>query len=193
VPVELRRASTFTHAELAALLTAAYEGYAIPFAVDEPTFAHMVDAFDLDLYEKLGFVRTRELEVLTLERGGSEDDAAEEVPLDVAHRLVRNRRQGEEPWQRADETLAHLASREPVPRGLAAGDAAAIYRPGGDGVGLLQAAGDAPRLQAVISALRARGTVSAVNYPADGPAAAVLRTAGARVALRQYEMVKGLD
>jgi ribosomal protein S18 acetylase RimI-like enzyme len=53
VAIELRPASTLTHVELAALFTAAYEGYAIPFEVDEPTFAYMVGAFDLDLEQSL--------------------------------------------------------------------------------------------------------------------------------------------
>jgi ribosomal protein S18 acetylase RimI-like enzyme len=44
------------------------------------------------LYEKLGFVRTRELEVLALERGDS-DEAADEVPFDIARGLVRARRE----------------------------------------------------------------------------------------------------
>jgi ribosomal protein S18 acetylase RimI-like enzyme len=53
VSTDLRPASAFTNAELAALFTAAYEGYAIPFTVDEPTFAFMVDAFDLDIDQSL--------------------------------------------------------------------------------------------------------------------------------------------
>ncbi len=264
--IELRPATAFPHAELVALFTAAYEGYSIPFAVDEPTFAFMVDAFDLDLahslvavdddravglanlgrrgrrtwlggvgvlpskrregigelltrslldraaavgatemtlevivenepairlYEKLGFVRRRELDVIALERGGS-DEAADEVPLAVAQRLVRAGREGDEPWQRSDDTLAHLAARQPAPLGLAADDAAAIYRLSGESVSLVQAAGDGPALQAVLSTLRAKGTVSAVNYPSDGSVAGALRAAGANVTLRQYEMVKPL-
>jgi len=145
------------------------------------------------LYEKLGFSRTRELEVLELERGDSEG-AADEVPLEVAQRIVRAYRESEEPWQRSDETLTHLAARDPAPRGLAAGDAAAaIYRLSAESVGLVQAGGEGPALQALISTLRTKGTVSAVNYPSDGPVAAALRAAGAGVTLRQYEMAKRLD
>jgi Acetyltransferase (GNAT) family len=110
----------------------------------------------IQLYEKLGFVRTRELGLLALERGDS-DEAADEVPFDDAQRLVRARREAEEPWQRSDETLAHLAAREPAPLDLAAGDAAAIYRLSDETVGLVQAAGDGPGLQAVLSTLRAKG------------------------------------
>jgi GNAT superfamily N-acetyltransferase len=57
VSFDLRSASAFTDAELAALFTAAYEGYAIPFMVDEPTFAFMVDAFDLDVDQSLVAVK----------------------------------------------------------------------------------------------------------------------------------------
>jgi ribosomal protein S18 acetylase RimI-like enzyme len=267
VLVSLRPSTDLSRAELASLFTAAYEGYFVPFAVDENAFGFMVDVFDLDLaeslvavddpspvglanlgrrgsrtwlggvgvvperrgegigemltralidrarglgaeemalevivdnrpaialYEKLGFIRRRELEVLALDRDDSEE-SAEEVPLDVAQRLVRATREGEEPWQRSDETLEHLAARDSAPRGLTAGDAAAIYRSSGDGVGLVQAVGDGPELRAVISTLRAKGTVSAVNYPADGEVAAALRAAGAKVTLRQYEMFKPLD
>ena len=47
--IALRPASSLTHAALAELFTAAYEGYVLPFAVDEPTLHFMVDAFDIDL------------------------------------------------------------------------------------------------------------------------------------------------
>jgi hypothetical protein len=57
----------------------------------------------------------------------------------------------------------------------------------------VQAVGDGPELRAVISTLRAKETVSAVNYPAGGEVAAALRAAGAKVTLRQYEMLKRLD
>jgi ribosomal protein S18 acetylase RimI-like enzyme len=47
--VALEPASPFTDAELAAAFTAAYEGYFIPFALDESAFRAMVDAYDDDL------------------------------------------------------------------------------------------------------------------------------------------------
>jgi ribosomal protein S18 acetylase RimI-like enzyme len=53
VPVRLRPSSDLTHAELAELFTAAYEGYFVPFAVDEATLGYMVDVFDLDLSRSL--------------------------------------------------------------------------------------------------------------------------------------------
>jgi ribosomal protein S18 acetylase RimI-like enzyme len=47
--IELRSAAGFELGRLAGLFTAAYEGYAIPFSIDERTLAFMVQAYDLDL------------------------------------------------------------------------------------------------------------------------------------------------
>jgi ribosomal protein S18 acetylase RimI-like enzyme len=49
VAVALEPSTSFELDELATLFTRAYEGYFIPFQVDEPTLRFMVDAFDLDL------------------------------------------------------------------------------------------------------------------------------------------------
>ena len=143
------------------------------------------------LYEKLGFEHLRELEVLSLADapGGG---GAEEMPLDVAQALIDARRDEPEPWQREDETLAHLLGREPAPQALVAGDAAAIYRLNGPTVSLIQAAGGDTGLREIAAALRALGPVSAVNYPAGGVVATALREAGAEVPLRQFEMVAPL-
>ncbi len=140
------------------------------------------------LYEKLGFVRTRELEVLSLaaDAGGG---AAEEIPVETARVLVQARREGPEPWQRDDRTLENLMRRESPPAALVSGDAVAIYRQTGATVGLVQAAGGEGGMRALVGALRARGAVSAVNYETGDPVAAALREAGAAVTLRQYEMV----
>jgi ribosomal protein S18 acetylase RimI-like enzyme len=262
VAAELRRSTEFSRRDLAAIFTASYQDYFVPFKVDEETLDYMVDAFDLllahslvaveagvavglanlgrrgeqtwvggvgviparrgagigeqlmrglfgkardlgstemvlevitenapaiSLYEKLGFEVVRELEVLSLAQaeGGGE---AEEVEAAVARRLIARRREQPEPWQRGDETVANLARRDPPPHGLVAGEAAAVYRADGSRVGLLQAAGDRKGLRTLISVLRSRGALSAVNYPSDGPVAAAMREAGADVALRQLEM-----
>jgi ribosomal protein S18 acetylase RimI-like enzyme len=47
--LDLRSARSIAAADRAALFNAAYEGYLLPFHVDEPTLAFMDDAFDLDL------------------------------------------------------------------------------------------------------------------------------------------------
>jgi ribosomal protein S18 acetylase RimI-like enzyme len=46
--LELRPARTLGPAEYAALFNAAYEGYLVPFHIDESTVAAMTEAFDLD-------------------------------------------------------------------------------------------------------------------------------------------------
>jgi GNAT superfamily N-acetyltransferase len=268
VSVQLRPSTELTHGELAALFTAAYEGYFVPFAVDEAILRYMVDVFDLDLgrslvavddgvpvglanlgrrgactwlggvgvvasrrgegigelltsrlleqagaagatemalevivdnypaislYDKLGFVRTRELEVLSLAAEEPDGAVAEPASLDDARSLVRERREGEEPWQRADVTVDRLVQRDSAPEAMVAGDAAAVYRVTSDNVGLVQAAGDGLGLAAILGSLRARGKVTAVNYPAGGQVAEAFRILGADVSLRQYEMVKRLD
>ena len=47
--LELRPSSTLGLAALAELFTSAYEGYVLPFKIDEPTLRFMVDAYDFDL------------------------------------------------------------------------------------------------------------------------------------------------
>ena len=64
---------------------------------------------------------------------------------------------------------------------MVAGGAAALYRVTGDNVSLVQAAGGEHGLGTIVAALRARGPVSAVNYPAGGEVARALRAAGADV------------
>ena len=47
--IALRPARSLTLAALAELFTATYEGYVLPFVIDEPTLRLMVDSFDIDL------------------------------------------------------------------------------------------------------------------------------------------------
>ncbi len=47
--IELRPASSLELGELAELFTAAYEGYVMPFRIEEPMLRFMVDAYDIDL------------------------------------------------------------------------------------------------------------------------------------------------
>ena len=265
--VELRASTDISLAELAGLFTAGYEGYYVPFAIEEPTLAYMVDVFDLDLahsviavedgtpvglanlgrrddgtwlggagvvracrragvgelltralldrargvgaarmvleviventpaialYEKLGFEKTRELEVISLGEAAETSGAAVEVPIEVARSLIAARRDWHEPWQRADGTLEKLLCRDPAPQALVSGDAAAIYRVEGGRVNLIQAAGGAGGLRALVATVRANGPVTALNYPSGGPVAAVLAEAGGDVVLRQYEMAVAL-
>jgi hypothetical protein len=140
------------------------------------------------LYEKLGFTRTRELEVLSL-AAATEYSEAREIELREGLRVVAETRSGPEPWQRADETVANLARRGSTPRAIIVDGAAAVFSQDGERVSLIQAAGDATGLGALAAALRSRGTISALNFPAGEPVATALREAGAEVRLCQYEMV----
>jgi ribosomal protein S18 acetylase RimI-like enzyme len=264
--VELRPSRDFSVAELASVFTAAYEGYFVPFAVDEAALQYMIDVFDLDLersvvavddrrpvalgnvglrserawlggvgvvpdyrgqgvgervtrcvlerartagareialevivenapaialYEKLAFVRTRELEVLSASPGADSTEP-EEVELEEALRLIVALRESPEPWQRDGATIANLTRRTPGPKGIKTSGAAAVYREDDGRISLLQAAGQMPGLRELIVTLRARGRITALNFPAAEPTAELLREVGADVVVRQYEMVARL-
>jgi ribosomal protein S18 acetylase RimI-like enzyme len=260
-PLELRSARSLAPSARAALFNAAYEGYLLPFHVDETAVGFMDDAFDVDLdasriafrdgvavglgnlgvrgedawiggvgvataarrsgvgeelmralheqarergmrrvwleviventgafalYEKLGYRTVRDVEVWSLPLSVSERSEAEDVAAKEAHARVRKLRSGREPWQRADETLAHYSDAQ----GLAASGGAAIYRRPGENVQLVQLAGEAGSL---LRALRTLGPVSVLNLPEDDPTASVLRELGATVVVRQHEMLLELD
>jgi GNAT superfamily N-acetyltransferase len=258
VTLAFRSARSLTPGERAELFNAAYEGYLVPFHVDEAMLTFMDDVFDLDLdasriafrddepvglanlglrgedswiggvgvvagarrsgvgealmralheqarersvrrvwlevivenagaftlYEKLGYRTVRDVEVWSL--SAAEDsglEAAHEVAAAEAHARIRELRDGREPWQRADETLAHYADAH----GLATDAGAAVYRRPGEHVQLVQIAGDAEPL---LRALRALGKVSVLNLPEDDAAARVLRELGGSVRIRQHEML----
>jgi len=132
------------------------------------------------LYEKLGYEVTRELEVWRLasdETGGG----ASEVASAEAHDRIRRLRTSREPWQLADATLAHCADLQ----GVATEGGAALFRPGPT-VQLMQIAGS--DLDELLRTIRAHGPVSALNLPADEPAAAAVRALGGTLAVRQREM-----
>jgi GNAT superfamily N-acetyltransferase len=260
VRVELVPAGTLSTTQLVGLVNAAYEGYLVPFRVDEAALRSMTRAFDLvaeasrvavrdgepvgvanlalrgdrawigglgvvpaarrqgigellmravheearargaslvwleviegnesafRLYEKLGYGVVRDLQVWTLSaetRAGS----AREVPAARAHERIRRLRTAREPWQRADETLAHYDDA----LGLETSGGAAVFRAAG-GVQLVQiAGGDAAEL---LRTMRSRGEVSALNVPVGDPAEDALRELGAVAALRQHELVLDLQ
>jgi len=132
------------------------------------------------LYDRLGYEVVRDVEVWSLaadEAGGS----ATEIPAAEAHARIQELRTSREPWQRADGTLAHYDDLA----GLASDDGVAVFR-AGPTVQLLQIAGSS--FDELLRSLRARGPVSALNIPADDPAAAALRDLGASMVVRQHEM-----
>jgi ribosomal protein S18 acetylase RimI-like enzyme len=260
VTVELQPSSTVAFAELVELFNRGYEGYVIPFCLDEAILRFMVDTYDLDLdasrvafdgddavglgnlglrgqdawiggvgvalqarrqgigerlmhalheqarergvrnvwlevidanesayelYLKLGYRVTRELEVWSL-AAEPVSSPSREVPAEEAHRRVRELRREREPWQRADGTLANLDDL----RGLVTDDGAAVFRVT-SAVQLLQIAGAGA--EELLRRLRALGTVSVLNLPADDPAADALRSLGAAPVVRQREMVLELN
>jgi GNAT superfamily N-acetyltransferase len=261
VSLDIKSARSLTPVGRAELFNAAYEGYLLPFHVDEATLTFMDDAFDLDLdasriayrdgepvglgnlgirgedawiggvgvvsaarrsgvgdalmralhdqarergvrrlwleviventgafalYEKLGYRTVRDVEVWSLPVAEEGDSAVREAPAAEAHARIRGLRSGREPWQRADGTLARYADA----RGIAADAGAAVYRQPGENVQLVQIAGEPEHL---LRALRVLGPVSVLNLPEDDPAAAALRSLGAKVVVRQHEMLLELE
>lgn len=134
------------------------------------------------LYEQLGYVLVRWLEIGTLAEDSGGD--AEEVPADEALARIRAVRRDREPWQREAETLARYDD----VRGLIAGGATAVFRTASSRVTLLQHAADAREGEDLLRALRAHGPVTLFNVPADDPLLAAFRTLGGTVALRQREL-----
>ena len=129
------------------------------------------------LYEKLGYELVQNVEVWTLP-GEDGDHAGREVPATEAKARLPERH---EPWQRADGTLAHYDD----VRGLVTDSGAMLFCVRSSAQ-LQQYAGEPEPL---LRALRTFGDVSALNLPADDPAAAVLRELGGSVVIRQHEML----
>lgn len=129
------------------------------------------------LYERLGFVERRMLEVWTLT---VELEPAGEV------RRVEPRPLGQEdlPWQRTDASLPHGCERIDVDGG------AALFRVTEGTVGIAQlAAADEDVARELLRALRARGSrVSYMNVPEGDLASAALQALGGSLDLRQYEL-----
>jgi ribosomal protein S18 acetylase RimI-like enzyme len=255
--VTLEPASGRSHAQLAALFTAGYEGYFMPVAVDESAFSFMAGTWDYDLdaslvavdggddvglcmlgirgasgwiggvgiiagrrgegigeqlmravadgsasrgveqlwlevlvqnepairlYEKLGYQVVRELEVWSLDELVLQ--AHDVAPVPVADVLGRS--QQRPPWQRADAAV----ERQDDARALVAGDGSLVYRSGNGVASILQAAGDADAVRALIESLPGGTTgVRYLNGPEGDPVNAVLETLGGACVARQHEML----
>ena len=256
--IELHSARSLTAGGRAELFNAGYEGYLLPFHVDEPMLALMDHAFDIDLdasriaerdgrrvglgnlgvrgedawiggvgvvtearrsgvgealmralhkqarergirrvwlevifentgafalYEKLGYRTVRDVEVWSLPETAEEDDSdqASEVPAAEAHARIRELRSDREPWQRADATIENYGDA----RGLVTEAGAALFR-ATPAVQAVQLAGETEPL---LRWLRRLGAVSVLNLPVDDPAAEALRSLGAKVVVRQHEML----
>jgi ribosomal protein S18 acetylase RimI-like enzyme len=263
--VALEPASRFTHAELAAIFTAGYEGYFTPITLDEAAFRFMVTTFDDDLdasrvllvdgepagicklairadrgwigglgvaaahrgnglgealmrevidvagarglrevwlevltpnvpaialYEKLGFVTIRDVEVWTLEGRVSQQNDVRPVPLEQARaRIARERRQ-REPWQRADESVAHYEAVE----ALESDRGTILFKRSGERASLLQGvAADERGARELIEGVPAEATaLHWLNGPEGDPFNAAIASLGGTRAWTQHEMKLGL-
>lgn len=137
------------------------------------------------LYEKFGFERLRDVCVWTLESEVA-SGPGRDVSFEEAHAFVREHRRAPEPWQRDDQTLAHLDGLA----GVAVDGGAAVYRAAAGRVFLLQAAArDDEAATALIAAQRRQGDALVVlNLPEDDPCAAALERLGGRIDVRQHEL-----
>jgi N-acetylglutamate synthase-like GNAT family acetyltransferase len=145
------------------------------------------------LYEKLAFDHVRDVEVWSLgERVADSNHRHSAATLEEAHAWVRAHRQGREPWQRADETVARLAELDPPPHGVLVEGGGAVVRSSAGRSNLLQLAGDA---RAALEAVHGGGcaSVSVLNLATDDPAGSAFRELGASVVVRQHEMLLELD
>jgi ribosomal protein S18 acetylase RimI-like enzyme len=263
--VALEPASRFTHAQLAEIFNAAYEGYYTPFTLDEAAFRFMSTTFDDDLeasrvllvggepagicklairadrgwigglgvaaahrgngfgealmrevidvagtrglrevwlevltpnapairlYEKLGFETVRDVEVWTLEQRLPGQHDVRSVPLEQAQaRIARERRQ-REPWQRADESVAHYEGVE----ALESDRGTILFKRSGERVSLLQGvAVDEEGARELIEALPAEATaLHWLNGPEDDPFNAAIASLGGTRSWTQHEMMLGL-
>ena len=100
-----------------------------------------------------------------LARWDGEPGSADEPPWEEAHARIRRLRSQPEPWQRDDDTLRHYDDL----RGLVTETGAAVFRVSGNGVTLMQFAGDDAAAGQVLGSLRREGPVSLFNVPAGEP------------------------
>jgi ribosomal protein S18 acetylase RimI-like enzyme len=139
------------------------------------------------LYEKLDFERVRVLEVWTLDGFDSREEGAVPVPLEQAQERIRRDRREREPWQRADESVAHLENVE----ALENDHGAVLYRRTDDRISLLQAvADDEGAARNLLQSLPPEATsLQWVNGPSGDPLNAAIESLGGTLAWRQHEMV----
>ena len=134
------------------------------------------------LYEKLGYHVVRELEVWSLDDLvlQTHDVAAMPVADAVGRSPLRP------PWQRADAAV----KRQEDARALVGADASLVYRSGNGVASILQAAGDADAVRALIESLPDGTTgVRYLNGPEGDPVNAALEALGGACVARQHEML----
>jgi len=141
------------------------------------------------LYEKLGFAVVRELIVWALP-AGRDAPGGRPVSPEQARAWIAAHRLGPEPWQRADESLAAMASLRGlvVERGGEVAGAA-VLRERAEAVTVLQiAAVDTSAARDVLLAAAGGRALRLSNAPVGEPASQALEELGADAVLRQLEM-----
>ena len=147
------------------------------------------------LYERLGFERTRMLEVWSLSAGAGET-GAEPTAVESALEWIGENRTSAEPWQRADESLANLvAGGAELQAVWVPGRGAAVFRVAGEAASVLQlAARDEEAATLLLSGVRTPGRgLRFLNVPEGDPASRALAELGGELAARQLEMALRLD
>jgi ribosomal protein S18 acetylase RimI-like enzyme len=147
------------------------------------------------LYERLGFERTRMLEVWSLPAGATET-GAEPATVESALEWIGENRTSAEPWQRADESVGNLlAGGAELEAVRVPGRGAAVLRAAGEVASMLQlAARDDEAARLLLSNVRTPGrSVRFLNVPEGDPASRALRELGGELAVRQLELALRLD
>jgi ribosomal protein S18 acetylase RimI-like enzyme len=142
------------------------------------------------LYEKLGFETVRDVEVWTLENRVFRQHDVRSVPVERARaRITRERRQ-REPWQRADESVAHYEDVE----ALESDRGTILFKRSGERVSLLQGvAADKEGARELIEALPSEASaLHWLNGPEGDPFNASIASLGGTKAWTQHEMMLGL-
>jgi GNAT superfamily N-acetyltransferase len=147
------------------------------------------------LYQRLGFERTRHLEVWVLAPDPRRETVEHRgLDVDAVHAWIAAHRSGREPWQRADASIVRMRERgrSLVGVGVRRGDAlagAAICLPDGAMVRVLQiAAVDAAAARDLVVAAAGGLTLRLANVPTDDLFTGVLGELGAERTLSQHEM-----
>lgn len=145
------------------------------------------------LYERLGFRRTRVLEIWTFP-GRKDAAAAAEAGVDAALAVVAAAPRAPEPWQRATATVDRYRERDDRTCAAVVGGGAVVYRLTDGRATLLQLT--APSVEAARDLVRAAlaGTSGGafLNVPDDDPSRAALEELGGTAAARQLELELGL-
>ena len=143
------------------------------------------------LYEKLGFVRVRGLEVWALDGLVFQKHKVRSVAAAAAQERIRAERTWREPWQRADESVANYDDVE----ALESERGAILFRRAGDRVWLLQgSAADEEAAREILQSLPAEAAaLTWLNGPEGDPFNAAIASLGGTRAHRQHELLLSLS